>query len=334
MLRLAIWAFLALTLCFSGCTSSGKVNDDSKTANDVLLVYSELDKDFTSNLLELFNKDNSSKTRLQAVFAIEDGGKRPGLVLAEQKSLYKLKQAGLLKPAYFPAGDRLPKDFRDSDFYWYGVFYDPAVFLVNQRYARNVGQAHLNGWTDLERLENIRIALENLTDSSSTQNFLAALSDHMGETAALNYLLHLNRFIGQYSKFPFTPVRMTAVGDADLAITRQSYVFKYLENKFPAYVVVPREGTPVNLFGVAMLGGQDDETVALRFMEWLLNSDKVQAVAQADETGYMFLFPAGISETVVGADKLWLNKSYLTDEAQEQLTAKWLEKVRFGSQNR
>lgn len=42
--------------------------------------------------------------------------------------------------------------------------------------------------------------------------------------------------------FPFTPIRLTTVGDADLAITRRSYVFKYLENDFPAYIVFPSEG--------------------------------------------------------------------------------------------
>ena len=41
------------------------------------------------------------------------------------------------------AGDRIPRNFKDIDGYWYGVFYDPAVFLVNQQFARTVGQEKL-----------------------------------------------------------------------------------------------------------------------------------------------------------------------------------------------
>ena len=185
------------------------------------------------------------------------------------------------------------------------------MFLINQSFARTIGQSSIKGWTDLENNESLRVAMENLSDSSSTQNFLGALADSMGETTSLNYLWNINRFVGQYAKFPFTSIRMTAVGDADVAITRQSYVFKYLENKFPAYVVQPKEGTPVNLYCVGMFRDCAQEKEALKFMSWLLSSDKVQAVAQADNTGFMFIFSRGVNEAPVDEKKLWLNTTYL-----------------------
>ena len=181
----------------------------------------------------------------------------------------------------------------------------------------------------MENNETLRIAIENLSDSNSTQNFLAAFAGHFGETISLNYLWNINRFIGQYAKFPFTPIRMTAVGDADLAITRQSYVFKYLESKFPAYVVHPKEGAPVNLYCVGLFKACTQDEQALAFMEWLLTSDKVQTISQEDATGFMFLFPRGIEGASVEADKLWLNSSYLDPQKQDALTNKWLSKVRF-----
>ena len=177
--------------------------------------------------------------------------------------------------------------------------------------------------------EQLRIALENLSDSNSTQNFLAGLADRFGEDESLEYLGNINRFIGQYSKFPFTPVRMAAVGDADVAITRQSYVFKYLENKFPAYVVYPKEGTPVNLFCVGLFKNTADDLRGIAVMEWLLTSEQVQAIAQENATGYMFIFPRGFDEAAADADKIWLNSSYLEPDKQDGLTNKWLSKVRF-----
>ena len=122
---------------------------------------------------------------------------------------------------------------------------------------------------------------------------------------------------------------MAAVGDADVAITRQSYVFKYLENKFPAYVVYPKEGTPVNLFCVGLFKNTADDLQGIAVMEWLLTSEQVQAIAQENATGYLFLFPRGFDEAAADADKIWLNSSYLEPVKQDRLTNKWLSKVRF-----
>ncbi len=293
-----------------------------------LTLYSELDNKFTEDLVAAFNAGHKDKLQLQAIYELK-GSERPDVVLAEQRTLSGLKRQGRLKPVAFAAGDRLPQKFRDTDLNWYGIFYDPIVFLVNQQYARTIGQANLCGWQDLENIGQLRIAIENLSDSNSTQNFLAAFADHYGETTSLNYLWNINRFIGQYAKFPFTPVRLTAVGDADVAITRQSYVFKYLESKFPAYVVYPREGTPVNLFCAGLFKDAADDVQGLAVMEWLLTSAQVQTIAQEDATGYMFLFPHGVDAAAADADKIWLNSSYLEPAQQETLTGKWLGNVRF-----
>lgn len=316
---------LAGMLVGAGC---GKEEPKAPDAAHTLTLYSELDNKFTQDLADAFNKEQKNKLHVQVVYELKQDVK-PDLVLAEQRTLSGLKHQGQLKPVAFAAGDRLAEKFRDEDLNWYGVFYDPTVFLVNQQYARTIGQANLCSWADLENNETLRIAIENLSDSNSTQNFLAAFAGHFGETISLNYLWNINRFIGQYAKFPFTPIRMTAVGDADLAITRQSYVFKYLESKFPAYVVHPKEGAPVNLYCVGLFKACTQDEQALAFMEWLLTSDKVQTISQEDATGFMFLFPRGIEGASVEADKLWLNSSYLDPQKQDALTNKWLSKVRF-----
>lgn len=316
---------LAGMLVGAGC---GKEEPKAPDAAHTLTLYSELDNKFTQDLADAFNKEQKNKLHVQVVYELKQDVK-PDLVLAEQRTLSGLKHQGQLKPVAFAAGDRLAEKFRDEDLNWYGVFYDPTVFLVNQQYARTIGQANLCSWADLENNETLRIAIENLSDSNSTQNFLAAFAGHFGETISLNYLWNINRFIGQYAKFPFTPIRMTAVGDADLAITRQSYVFKYLESKFPAYVVHPKEGAPVNLYCVGLFKACTQDEQALAFMEWLLTNDKVQTISQEDATGFMFLFPRGIEGASVEADKLWLNSSYLDPQKQDALTNKWLSKVRF-----
>ena len=248
MLRIFLLALVTMLslLATAGCGSGA----DSKppAATRTLRLYSELDSKFTQDLVESFNKINKDGLVVQFLGELKPGEPLPDMVLAEQRTLYGLKQQHKLKSTQLDLAAKLPAKLQDKDGSWYGIFYDPAVLLVNQYFARTIGQSSLKGWTDLENNEQLRVAMENLSDSISTQNFLGALADHMGETTSLNYLWNINRFVGQYAKFPFTSIRMTAVGDADVAITRQSYVFKYLENKFPAYVVHPKEGTPVNLY--------------------------------------------------------------------------------------
>ena len=333
MLRLLFLALAALATLLGGC-GSDKNSQEPKApvASRTLCLYSELDSKFTQDLVQSFNQMNKEKKlglELCFIGELKEGEPLPDLVLAEQRTLYGLKKQGKLKQTQFALATRLPSKLQDKEGYWYGVFYDPAVLLVNQYFARTIGQSAMKGWTDLENNEQLRIAMENLSDSNSTQNFLGALADAMGETTSLNYLWNINRFVGQYAKFPFTSIRMTAVGDADVAITRQSYVFKYLENKFPAYVVHPREGTPVNLFCVGVFAASSLDKEAMQFMEWLLASERAQAVAQAHNTGYMFIFPRGIDKAPVDEKKLWLNTSYLEASKQEALTNRWLERVRF-----
>lgn len=327
MLRIIVLALVAVATLLMGCGLGGE--QAPKAAEATLCLYSELDNKFTQDLVESFNKQNKEGLKLRFIGELKEGEPLPDLVLAEQQTLYGLKKQHKLQAVQFALAEKLPSKLRDKDNYWFGIFYDPTVFLINQYYARTIGQSNLKGWTDLENNEKLRIAMQNLTDSNSTKNFLGAFADTMGETTSLNYLWNINRFVGQYAKFPFTSIRMTAVGDADVAITRQSYVFKYLENKFPAYVVHPREGTPVNLYCVGMFAGCKKEKAAQRFMDWLLSSGKVQAAAQANNTGFMFIFPRGLDERPVNEEKLWLNVSYLDSAKQEALLNRWLERVRF-----
>ena len=51
---------------------------------------------------------------------------------------------------------------------------------------------------------------------------MSSFASKMGEEVFLNYMRSINSFINPICKFPFTPVRMAAVGDADVAITRQA----------------------------------------------------------------------------------------------------------------
>lgn len=321
--KLLLPMLLLATLLVAAC--GGEIETK---ANKNLVLYSQLDKKFTDELVAAFSKQYG-KVNLTAIYELKPETPVPDLILGSSDILQSYRAENKLQAVSSSIGDRLPITFKDADDTWYGAFYDPAVFLINQQYARTIGQQKLRSWKDLENNIDIRIAVENLSNSDSTCNFLGAMASKMGEGAALNYLWNISRYVPQYAKFPFTPVRMAAVGDADVAITRQSFVSKYLENDFPAYVVYPEEGMPVILYGVGIHKDCREIGVAIAFIDWLIADDVVKSVSQTNDTGFMFLLPQGINGSVANAEQLWLNTEYLLPDRQEYLASRWLDTVRF-----
>ena len=173
MLRLLFLALAALATLLGGCGSEKNSQEPkAPVASRTLCLYSELDSKFTQDLVQSFNQMNKEKKlglELRFIGELKEGEPLPDLVLAEQRTLYGLKKQGKLKQTQFALATRLPSKLQDKEGYWYGVFYDPAVLLVNQYFARTIGQSAMKGWTDLENNEQLRIAMENLSDSNSTQ---------------------------------------------------------------------------------------------------------------------------------------------------------------------
>lgn len=324
MLRLLSGLLIFFSVILGGCAA----DNTNENKNTCLTVYSEIDADFTESLVAAYTK--ATGIQIKPVYEIKDNSIQADIILAEHEKLIIETENNKLQKFICSAGDRLPLEFKDQNDHWYGAFYDPIVFLVNQQFARNFGQENIKTWDDLEDNE-FRIAIENLSNTFSTQNFLGALASNKGETIALNFLYNLNRNVAQYAKFPFTSIRMTAVGDADIAVTRQSYVFKYLENDFPAYMVFPKDGTIINLYGAGVYKGTDNFDESVKFIDWLIASDTIKKVAQEKNTGFLFLLPQGLDGQAVNSEKIWLNTKYLTSEKKAQLVDKWLETVRFSN---
>lgn len=310
-----------------GCSNARQEN---KTVNKTLVIFSELEPKLTDELLLSFNKSEDARKAhitVKAVYDLKD--ESCDLYLSERSRLLAMKQQGMLAPLKFTGRKHIPKSLTDKDGCWFGVFFDSYVFLVNQRYAREEGQENIKGWESVVQLRNPRIAMENLSNSKSTKSFLAALAERYGEQAVLNYLWNLNQRIPQYGRFPFSPVRQAVTGDVDIAVTRESFVYKHLDNSFPAYVVFPMEGTPVDLYGIGFAAKSKNKQEAKLFCKWVFESDQWQHTSQRLNTGFRFIFPRGIDEEPINEKLLWLNNKYVDEKSQEQLLNKWLSGVRF-----
>lgn len=326
--KLSALMLLIIALLVAACSQEEPKVKENKT----MVIYSQLEQDFTEALLAAYVEEKAD-LKITAIYEFNPDAPEPDMILAERSVLLDLQKKDGLQQYKLSFSDKLNKKFVDTDGYWYGMFYDPAVLLINQHFARTVGQEKLRGWFDLENLQEARIISESVSNSSSSINFLCALASNLGEHTALDYLGNINRHIAQYSKFPFTPVRMTAVGDADISITRQSYVAKYLENNFPAYVIVPKEGTPINLYGAAIYKGSKNVKNAVGFIEWLISSQESRVTSQSIDTGFTFILSDESKDKAISPELLWLNTEYIQKAQEEALVSNWLEKVRFSSKN-
>ena len=142
MLRIFLLALVTVATLLAGCGSSSE--QKPKATGSTMCLYSELDNKFTQDLVDSFNKNNKEGLRLRFVGELKEGEPWPDLVLAEQQTLYGLKQQHKLQSSKLDLAAKLPAKLQDKEGYWYGVFYDPAVFLVNQTFARTIGQSSLN----------------------------------------------------------------------------------------------------------------------------------------------------------------------------------------------
>ena len=135
--------------------------------------------------------------------------------------------------------------------------------------------------------------------------------------------------VRQYAKFPITPVRMAATGDADIAVTRRSHVFKYLQNDFPAYILIPEEGTPVNLYGIGILQNSKMQKEVTTFINWLLQSSEARTVLMMTRSGYLPVLPQGEKGQAVNMNALWINTVYNNAQSLEKLKGDWLREIRL-----
>ena len=321
-----ILQFAVLLLCLAGL--AGGCGQEAGGA-DTVTLYSDLAEKFVQAMADKYNARQNDKQKVKVVVAKKDGDPQAAdVVLGSTDLLRRLADQDALQPVPSEYADLLPETLKDKKDRWLGVFYDPAVILVNQAYSRQVGQENIEHWLDLADLPSVRISMENLTNKESTKNFLAAASSHMGQDACLDFFRKL-RPRTRFAKYAISPVRMAATGDADIAITRRSQVFKYLQNDFPAYAVIPEEGSPIELFGAGLVKASRKGKKAVPFVNWLLQDSEARTVLTTERCGFLPVLPQGRKGQVIDTGVLWTNTFYKDAEAVQRLSDIWMKEIRI-----
>lgn len=303
---------------------------NTTVSKNTVKVYTTLDKNFVKALCGKFTDSQpKDKTIVFEILDKENEILQADCIISEATLLQQKSAEGSLQKINAEYADRLPAELKGNEEKWITLFYDPAVLLVNQAYSRKVGQQQLLHWADLPKQNEARLVMENLSDNESTVQFLAGLSSRMGQQECMEYFKQIRPLIKQYAKFPITPVRMAATGDADIAITRRSHIFKYLQNDFPAYILIPEEGTPVNLYGIGMMQNSKKQKEITAFINWVLQDSEARTVLMTTRSGFLPVLPKGETGQAVSKGTLWINTFYKDRQSLDKLTEEWLRKIRL-----
>ena len=318
-------ACACLIFLMTGCSSFNTAGP-----KNTVKVYTTLDKRFIETLCGKFSESLPKDQKI----AFEISNKENELaqadcIFSEATFLQQKSTGDSLQKIRAEFADLLPEQLKDPEEKWITVFYDPAVILVNQSYSRKIGQQQILHWADLPKQTGAQIVMQNLSDNESTIQFLAAMSSRMGQNEFIAYFKQVRPLIKQYAKFPITPVRMAATGDADIAVTRRSYVFKYLQNDFPAYILTPEEGSPVNLYGVGILQNSKKQKEITALINWILQASEARTLLMTTRSGYLPILPQGEKGQAVSMNTLWTNTFYKDRQMLEKLTGDWLREIRL-----
>jgi len=333
MIKHKSWLLLLLFfICFwflrFDSIQTGSVN---AATENTIKVYSVLPEDLTRALLNEYQE----KTKTKFVYKFADKGQTISadwegfdLIIAPRETMINLSSDGkLLKQD--SRKENLPLALQDAEGYWTSVCYDPYVFLVNYAYSRRVGQKNLLSWKDIAKQNDIVISMEELSGTPEMRYFLTALASKQGEEETFSFLKNINKKIPQYAKFAISPIRLTTIGEADLAITSRNKVIKYIENDFPAYIVEPSEGFPAQVFAAGIGKASTKRYSCEKIISWLVNAEDVIIVTEKLGYGYLFISQNKFENEANRESLLWVNDKYLTDEKRTELVEKWLQNVRF-----
>jgi iron(III) transport system substrate-binding protein len=338
-LPLLLVAFLFVVILLSGSVYlSGYAGKAQPENIKSITVYTDLPVEQIDLLAREYEKAQNIKINLVPL-AAQDlverlKNERTGesdVIVADSFVLNQLKAEHVLAPYVSEVTDIVPERFLDSDNYWTGIWYDPIVLAANQDFLKTLPQQPTK-WADLSKDNKWRIALTDFLAAEASANLFYSMIAVNGEQPTMDYFRQLHPHVVQYAKFLVTPIRMAALGEADIAIAVQSEAMRYVHNKFPIKIIYPEEGTAYQLTGAALVNGASHAQEAKPFIDWLLQ-DYAQLTLQRN--GYYFVTTnpeaAAYREYAAKNFKLFESKAVFSPVQQHQMLDKWVQNIRLNA---
>ncbi len=338
-LPLLLISFLLVVAAVAGTLLAGQASRQSPDNVKSIVVYTNIPVEQAAALAQEYEKTSGVRVNtvplasadLLAKLRAEKAAPRADIVLAGAATLDEAKRASLLAAYSSIQTDIIPTRFSEENDLWTGLWYDPIVFAANRDFLKKLPQQPAK-WADLTAAPGVRFVMTDFLASAETASLLYSMAAANGEAETLAYTAKLHPGIVQYAKFLATPSRMTGLGEADIAITVQSEAIRYINDGFPLQIIVPADGTAINITGAALAAGAPQAAEAGRFIDWLTGDD-AQRVLKKNMAFFIPTHPENAFAKDYNARQImpFPAKTVLSPEQKAKLLDKWVQTVRLSS---
>lgn len=275
-----------LALLATGCgaakgkASSAEVKESKETKE--LVVYSGRKEPLIKPVIEQFEKESGIKVTVryggasELANAVIEEGKAPRgdvFIANDAGTLENLRGKELLTPNNSPGLKDIPEQYRAADGSWVGVSGRARVIMYNTKLVKE-SELPKSVFELTEPKWKKQVALATSSNESIIGQ-VTAMRLTVGEKAAEDWLKGLLANEAQFLK-GHTEVRK-AVGSGEFKLGVVNHYYYHLEKKdgSPVGVIYPDQGdgqmgVPMNVAGVGIIKGAQNQQAALKFVDFLL----------------------------------------------------------------
>jgi iron(III) transport system substrate-binding protein len=215
--------------------------------------------------------------RAATPFSVWWGGAADGYVAADAE--------GLLEPYRPRGGGKIPRQYKDANGHWTGVYVGALAFAINRRALAEQRLPAPASWADLTQpAYRGQLSIAHPATSGTAYTVLATIVQLHGKDVkrGLEYFGALHPNIREYQRSGAAPTRLAGRGQVAIGIAFAHDIVAAMEDgESDLEVVFPSEGTGYETGAMALVKNGPDQSAAKRFMDWALSE-------HAQELGPLF----------------------------------------------
>jgi iron(III) transport system substrate-binding protein len=185
---------------------------------------------------------------------------------------------GLLEP-YRPRGSStLPRQYRDDNGAWTGVYVGVLGFAVNAAVLEERGLPAPTSWADLLRpAYEGQIALAHPATSGTAFTMVGTIMQLNNKSVdrGFDYLTALSRNVARWERNGSAPARIAGRGEVAIGVAFSHDIVDAEQISPDLRLVFPSEGTGYEIGGMALITDAPDPVEGKRYMDWAI-SQKAQ----------------------------------------------------------
>lgn len=238
------------------------------------------------------------------------------------------KIKGLTKPYNSPAA-KVPPQFRDTMYYWTGLYAAPLCFESNTVKLEQYGLKAPTSWKEISSPEfDDHVQMAHPASSGTSYNILTTIVQIFGEEKAFEYLSGLNSNITHYTRSGLAPGKNMSIGEVAVAIGYLHDGLKLKNDGYPVQITFPEEGTGYEIASVSLINNQSkrEATTSKILYDWMFGKTATRIfssnyVVTFIESPNTFEIPSIYNVKTVLQDDKWAveNKTRLIEKWNESI---------------